>query len=280
MKHTTNVVLMQSFNFVLQIKISKSKMPKTSGICKEATSDGGKDFKMLEPKTNSAYLGCQTMRILHGNMCETCEALKYHINPPTACHAVVAMAMNHELNSEFWTPRVVDQILLVGNELFDLTIDFMYDNKTEFDAMSDRLRPQQVRKNFLLPTGKVLVHFEMDLFQKGIVCPKDMGELSLKSAISRFFASHSYAIIMTERLLVSVWLECGYFYVFYAQSVNQNGMLAKNGNACVVRFDSYMLVYKSIMMNLTEEDESGWFEVRRCDFTLKKVPKVYMIGYI
>lgn len=251
-------------------------MPKTSGVCSspDNTTADGKGYRMVEPKTNSAYSGCQTMRLLHGNMCETCQTLKYHINPPTACHAVAAMAMSRELNSEFWTPRVLDQILLLGNEIFDLTIDFMDDNQTDFDPNNDRLRPQQVRKNFLLRAGKILVHVEMDLFQKGIVSPKESGELSLKSAISRFFASHCYAVLMTDRLLVSVWMECGFFYLFYAQSVNQNGLLTKNDYACVARFETFVHLYQAIMMNLHEEDESGWFEIRRCDFTLKKVPKV------
>lgn len=255
-------------------------MPKTTGLCVgESKKDRGKIIKMVEPKTNSAFCGCQTMRLLHGNMSETCEVLKYNMNPPTACHAVVAMAVSRETNSEFWTPRVIDQILMLGNDLFDLTIDLMDDNKTTFDTNTERLRPQQVRKNFLLRDGKILVHMEMDLYQKGIVNPKESGELSLKSAISRFFASHSYAVIMTDRMIVSVWLECGFFYLFYSQSVNQNGLLTKSDNACLIRFETFMHLYQAIMMNMHVEDESSWFEIRRCDFTLKKVPKVSSIYY-
>lgn len=162
----------------------------------------------------------------------------------------------------------------MGNELFDLTIDYMDDSKTEYNAIDDRLRPQQVRKNFLMRGGKILVHFEMDLYQKGIVAPKETTELSLKLSISRFFAAHCYAVVMTDRLLVSVWLECGYFYLFYAQSVNANGLLARGDNACVARFETIIHLYQAIMMNLHAEDEAGWFEIRRCDFTLKSVPKV------
>lgn len=260
-------------------------MPKTSGICgADYSTPGSKDYRMVEPKTNSAYSGCQVMRLLHGNMSETCPSLKYHTNPPTACHAVAAMAMSREMNSEFWTPRVLDQILLLGNELFDLTLDFLDDNNTEFDTSTDRLRPQQVRKNFLLRGGKILVHMEMDLFQKGIVTPKESCELSLKSAISRFFASHNYAVVMTDRLLVSVWVECGFFYLYYAQPVNQNGLITKSDNSCVARFTTFMHLYQALLMNLHDADSSSWFEIRRCDFTLKKVPKVisnflYIIFY-
>lgn len=67
-------------------------------------------YRMAQPKSNSAYHGDKIMKILHGNMAETSPALQWHKNPPTACHALAALATSREINAEYWTPRIIDQV--------------------------------------------------------------------------------------------------------------------------------------------------------------------------
>lgn len=114
----------------LKVELTTTKIPSTCGIC---TDPDNPDSTYIIPKTksNSAYHGSKSMKLLNGNMSETCPALKWHMNPPTACHAIAALATSKEINAEYWTPRVVDQVkhniyifLLTTLNYLILNIDF------------------------------------------------------------------------------------------------------------------------------------------------------------
>lgn len=159
--------------------------------------------------------------------------------------------------------------MIFGNEIFDSTVKHMC---TEFNTNVDRLSINKVRKNFTM--NNVLVHVDMELFLKGIICVKESGEVSLKSAICKLLSIFNCATIEMEHLIVSIWSECGYFYLFYSQAMDTDGFTVypnRGGSACVVRFDTIFHLYKALMSNIPKEDESGWFEIRKCDITLTPI---------
>lgn len=144
---------------------------------------------------------------------------------------------------------------------------------TEFDPNVDRLSVNKVRRNFTMSNSTVLVHVEIELFMKGIIVGKESGEVSLKSGISQVFAVFNCAIMETANLIVCMWTECGYYYLFYSKSMDPEGFSSNTsgGTACIVRFQTIPNLYKSVMTNIRKEEEQGWFEIRKCDFTLSPI---------
>lgn len=137
----------------------------------------------------------------------------------------------------------------------------------------------------------MLVHMEIELFRKGIVCPQESGEMSLKNALSRLFAGHAHAVVTTNLTVLAVWRECGYFYLFAAASPPSAPAVRTTtatktattttsrgaGPAWVRRFETFQQLYAAIVADIPRTGELGWFEIRRCDFTLTPVGKAQVI---
>lgn len=135
----------------------------------------------------------------------------------------------------------------------------------EFDPAHDRLHVQRVRKNF--PMSGHLVHLELELPTKGIIKRRSGSEISLKIGMYRLFESFECGTIETPSLIVAVWQECGYFYIFYPNATGPDGLIG-NGTACVIRFTNKAHLYNSLMHNIPKDREGDTFEIRSCDFTL------------
>lgn len=78
------------------------------------------------------------MKILHGNIEETSESLKWNSNPPTACHVVAALAMSRDVKTNFWTPRTIDQVPTSLALLNDHHVYLLY--STDFNTGIGSLR--------------------------------------------------------------------------------------------------------------------------------------------
>lgn len=155
------------------------------------------------------------------------------------------------------------QILILGSEVYAKTLQHM---KVEFDPANDRLPVRRVRKNF--PMSGHLVHLELELPKKGIIKSRSGSEISLKIGIFRLFESFDCGTIETPTLIVAVWQECGYFYIFYPNATGSDGLIGGNGTACVIRFTNKAHLYSSLMHNIPKDREGDTFEIRSCDFTL------------
>lgn len=138
--------------------------------------------------------------------------------------------------------------------------------KIEFNPTHDRLHVRRVRKNF--PMSGHLVHLELELPTKGIIKCRSGTEISLKIGIYRLFESSDCGTIETPTLIVAVWQECGYFYIFYPNAIGTDGLIGDNGTACVIRFTNKAHLYNSLMHNIPKDREGDTFEIRGCDFTL------------
>lgn len=112
-----------------------------------------------------------------------------------------------------------------------------------------------------------LVHLEIELPQRGIIKSHCGSEISLKIGIFRLFESFDCGTIETPTLIVAVWQECGYFYIFYPNATGPDGVNGK-GSACVIRFTTKAHLYNSLMHNIPKDCESHTFEIRSFDFTL------------
>lgn len=138
--------------------------------------------------------------------------------------------------------------------------------KAQFDPANDRLQVRRVRKNF--PMSGHLVHLELELPTKGIIKCRTGSEISLKIGIFRLFESFDCGTIETPSLIVAVWQECGYFYIFYPNATGPDGLIGGKGTACVIRFTNKSHLYNSVMHNIPKDREGDTFEIRSIDFTL------------
>lgn len=152
-------------------------------------------------------------------------------------------------------------MLIFGNQLFELSIQNM-----DFNPITDHLKLQQVKKYYRI--NNTWVHLEIQFFLHGII--KSSGdEFSLKNGLSQFFKHYNSGTIETNKVLIGTWKERGYFYLFYPQSMDVDGFLNPlTGKACVLRFNNLVNLYKAFMMNTAKDEETSWFEIRKCDFSL------------
>lgn len=251
--------------------MSKQKIPLESNICDEddPASIPPRTRPMLPPPY-SAFVECRKdMKIVHGCIAEDCCKFKWHRNPPTACNCIAALATSRAHSVEYWTPKTIDQVLILGDKIYEETLDALAD---EFNPVKDRILPQKVIKNFLM--SGILVHVEMELVCTGIVNSKATGEITLKNGISKLFALYHHGLIIMEKIMVGVFKDCGFFYLFYPQTIGSDGLIEPSGHAALLSFSTWMKLFEGLCLNIPKSDNIAWFEIRRCDFTLSQVKGV------
>ncbi|KAG5685042.1 hypothetical protein PVAND_014244 [Polypedilum vanderplanki] len=177
------------------------------------------------------------------------------------CHAIAMICVSRSLEPEYYTPDIIDRIIMLGNELareckINQEICFKdFDLKQRF-ACSD-----EILWNFQL--NETFTSVQMDIFQRGLISKNVCPLPNLTFALEEFFNFHQGGLLVTTDFIIAIWKENCKFFVFYSCKIDENGRVAKCGQPGVVWFKSLQEVYSNISSNLRKKE--GIFELRICD---------------
>lgn len=187
------------------------------------------------------------------------------------CYAVATLCVSRSLHPEFYTPDIIDRIIMFGNELaYECSSNDDVCFK-DFDVGKKSSCPDNICWNFQL--NDTFMSIQMDIFQRGLISKNVCPLPSLIFALEEFFSFHDVGVLVTREFIVSLWKENHQYFIFYSCEIDKDGKVVdKNGQPGLVILDSVHELYTNIIWNITKQDQS--FELRICDIkTTENVEK-------
>ncbi|XP_053621763.1 uncharacterized protein LOC128681688 [Plodia interpunctella] len=168
----------------------------------------------------------------------------------SSCGAIVAAAMSHVRRSHLWTAKTVDEIMCIGCQLFANSVGTL---GYEFRPGDDVLHPLQVLKRFVM--GVNYVRYDLDAIYSGKLEQKEPTEMTVRSALERFFEGHTHGILWSVPHAVAVWRVSGAppFYMMEPHACGATGLridAQDDGAACVLTFTSAKLMAYAYLQNI------------------------------
>ncbi|CAB3257560.1 unnamed protein product [Arctia plantaginis] len=168
----------------------------------------------------------------------------------SAAGAVVGVAMSHVRRPPLWTRRTVDEVMSVAGQLFSASLGGL---GYEFRPGEDVLLPLQVVKRFVL--GVNYVRYDLQEIYVGKLDQREPSEMTVRSALERFFESYTHGILWSVPHAVAVWKVKGAppFYMMEPHACGPTGLridAQDDGAACVLTFTSAKLMAFGYLQNI------------------------------
>lgn len=159
--------------------------------------------------------------------------------------AVVALATTLIHKVQNWSTPLLDEIIEVGNELYEATVDEL---GFEFNPWEQGLTLNMVNNDFKLGVFKAsceLRHAD----QRGIIDIKASQTLNLRQGIEKFFEENTHGVLQTATLTTALWedAEDCLIYMFDPNPRGMYGMPDQEGVACVMTFVNAKVAADHIM---------------------------------
>ncbi|XP_074039685.1 uncharacterized protein [Leptinotarsa decemlineata] len=173
----------------------------------------------------------------------------------------LTMTLLHKTNT--WSKLMIDNIIEVGADLYDESIDNLgYD----FNPWEEKLDIYRVNNDYKI--GVLKANCELRTTdQKGIIDSKEYSVLNLRRGIEKFFEENTHGILVTQPLTVAIWEEerendDPLIYMFDPNSRGPTGMPNFTGAACLVTFVNAELASDHIIGCIMEpEQKMGEFTI-------------------
>lgn len=148
--------------------------------------------------------------------------------------AVVALATTLIHKVQNWSTPLLDEIIEVGNELYEATMDEL---GFDFNPWEQGLTVNMVKNDFKLGVFKTsceLRHAD----QKGIIDIKASQTQNLRQGIEKFFEENTHGVLQTDTLTAAIWEDADdcLIYMFDPNPRGMYGMPDHVGVACVMTF--------------------------------------------
>lgn len=182
------------------------------------------------------------------------------------CHAIASISLSCSLDSEFYTPDIIDKIVMFGNEL-------MRECKTndricfkDFDLNRKSARCDEISWNIQL--HETFASVQIDIFQRGVISKKLCPLPNLMFCLEEFFTFHKAGVLITSNFIVAIWKEHCDYLVFYSCKIDDSGRIAHCGHPGIVILKSVHELYSNIISNVHKQDAA--FELRICDVKMSE----------
>ncbi|XP_044260521.1 uncharacterized protein LOC123008654 [Tribolium madens] len=191
--------------------------------------------------------------ILRGDVKLDCTKFDRGVHINSAAIAFVALALSLSKDPETWTKIIIREILTVGEELHNDSIDRL---EGKFDPWKDRLGVRQVKTDFSI--GRLKVNCALRFTeQKGIVDVKNTKTPNLRQGLERFFEENSHGILVADKFVLPVWEQMKgdevNIFMFDPNSRGATGLPSQGGSACIMKFCNSKLAsdhIKACMMDI------------------------------
>ncbi|CAG9853719.1 unnamed protein product [Phyllotreta striolata] len=191
--------------------------------------------------------------------------------------AFIALTMTLIHKTQIWSKPIVDEVIEIGNELYDITVDSL---GYSYNPWEDNLNVCQVKHDFYV--GVLRANLEVrNMEQKGIIEPTDPCIWNLRMAIDRFFDENTHGIVVTEYMILAIWEEeiensDPLIYIYDPNSRGPTGLPTYNGVACLISCLNPRMAAKHICSCILEpEHKLGPFKILPVEIVVgtKRTPK-------
>ncbi|KAL1502116.1 hypothetical protein ABEB36_007308 [Hypothenemus hampei] len=158
-------------------------------------------------------------------------------NTLSAPIAIVALTMSLIHKPENWSRPVIDEIVTLGAELYENSVNEL---GFDFNPWEDKLDIYRVKRDFKL--GIVKANCEIrHMDQRGYIDVKDAEMQNLRQGMEMFLEENTHGILITESLTVAIWEQKQddgppLIYMFDPNPRSSTGMPIFSGTACALAF--------------------------------------------
>jgi hypothetical protein len=194
--------------------------------------------------------------ILRGEVKLDCTKYDRGVHIHSAAIAFVALALSLNKEPDTWTKIIINEILTVGEELYNDTIDKL---GTKFNPWADKLDICRVNTDFMIGRLKVNTAIRFTE-QRGIVDVKNSKTPNLRQGLERFFEENSHGILLVDKLILPIWEQMKdkevNIYIFDPNSRGATGLPSQGGMACAMKFCNAKVAADHIMSCLMDVDKT------------------------
>lgn len=165
------------------------------------------------------------MGILRGTTHQSDSRVTTFAGSQRLANALASLAMLQRWKSRVWVPRIIDQILRTGNRLY---AEIMRNIEGELHLTDiTKIRIDEIDYAPQIDEYSTI----------GRLQSEEPDVLDLLPALQEFLSDHEACVIVGP-LVVSVWYEDGYYYMFDPNERDNQGLAKSEGVACVTWFKS------------------------------------------
>lgn len=159
--------------------------------------------------------------------------------------AMVALTMTLIHKVQNWSTPLLDEIIEVGNELYDVTADEL---GFEYNPWEQEMTLNLVKNDFKVGVFKASCELR-NADQRGIIDCKASHTQNLRQGIEKFFEENTHGVLQTGNLTLAIWEDADdcLIYMFDPNPRGMYGMPDPDGVACVMTFVNAKIASDHIM---------------------------------
>ncbi|CAG9829599.1 unnamed protein product [Diabrotica balteata] len=218
--------------------------------------------KFVIPPQNTVALGgfqevAAGKSIVRGSLTQNDQKFEKIQNAMSAPVAIIALAMTLLHKTNTWSKPILDEIIELGSELYDETMEFL---GLDFNPWEEKLDVARVNTHFNIGVIKASCVVRLTEI-RGIIDINDPCTLSLRKGLEKFFKKNSHGILVSEPYTVAIWEEYNednrqIIYMFDPNSRDAAGKPAIGGTACLISFFNSDMVNEHILKNILEPEQT------------------------
>ncbi|XP_044763345.1 uncharacterized protein LOC123320203 [Coccinella septempunctata] len=178
-------------------------------------------------------------------------------NTQCTANAVMSVAFLKIKEQKKWSKKTIDQVLMSGDEFYRATVDRLKESQS---FVSKMLMVDELNRNFSF-SNKEVVFDIIDCCVNGILGYPDHGDvLNVKTGLMRFFDEFDFGVLTCRNISVGIWRTDGAYFYFDSHSLDDKGINAGYGKACVMRVLTIDDLAKTIETNM-KPDKLSFFNI-------------------
>ncbi|KAK3919901.1 Ankyrin repeat domain-containing protein 11 [Frankliniella fusca] len=211
------------------------------------------------------------MRVLSGTFDQS-DFIRFprYFGRQCPANAVAAICKTHVLNPNLWTSLNVDECLMAGNKLFEISYEVLPSSYTHVRY----LRPDELHSCVTFPESEVQINDEYYGTSMNNLATVNHGVVNycIDDAILCFLHNFNYGILTCKLECVAVMKIGNEYFMFDSHKRGKNGLSdGQNGTAVLLKFDdvnALVLHLKNLFKCTTCSASSASVQCATCQFTI------------
>ncbi|XP_028139261.2 uncharacterized protein LOC114333567 isoform X2 [Diabrotica virgifera virgifera] len=224
--------------------------------------------KIVIPPQNVVPLGgfqevAAGKSVVRGSLTQNDQKFEKIQNAMSAPVAIIALAMTLLHKTNTWSKPILDEIIELGSELYDETMEFL---GLDFNPWEEKLDVARVNTHFNIGVIKASCVVRLTEI-RGIFDIIDPCTLNLRKGLEKFFKKNSHGILVSEPYTVAIWEEYNeenrqIIYMFDPNARDAAGKPYVGGTACLISFYNSSMVNDHILKHIiAPEQKTCTFEI-------------------
>ncbi|KAK3916895.1 putative HTH-type transcriptional regulator YuaB, partial [Frankliniella fusca] len=190
-----------------------------------------------------------------------------------SANAVAAVCRAHVLNPNLWTSLNVDECLMAGNKLFELSYELLPSTYTNIVY----LRPDELHSCVTFPENEIKFQVQINDEYYGTsmnnIATVDHGIVNycIDDAVLCFLHNFNYGIFTCQLQCVAIMKISNDYFIFDSHKRGKDGLTdGQNGTAVLLRFNDIndLVLHLRSLFKCTTCSSTGTVQCATCQFTI------------